>query len=122
MNSVLDKLKSRVDYNISDASKEAIDYYFWVRPTSQWKCNAAEFKQTFDLIDEVAVNYEKTRIQRVFRPLYWFITGTFLVHTVFMIAQLTCGSRRKSVEAYPTVRTALLVFELITLFLFVVFS
>ena len=85
MNSVLDKLKSRVDYNISDASKEAIDYYFWVRPTSQWKCNAAEFKQTFDLIDEVAVNYEKTRIQRVFRPLYWFITGTFLVHTVFLI-------------------------------------
>ena len=55
MSTVYEKLSKRVDYNISDESKEAIDYFFWIRPASQWKCNAAEFKQTFEYIDEVGV-------------------------------------------------------------------
>ena len=55
MSTVYESLTKRVDYNISDESKEAIDYFFWIRPASQWKCNAAEFKQTFEYIDEVGV-------------------------------------------------------------------
>ena len=121
MSTVYEKLSKRVDYNISDESKEAIDYFFWIRPASQWKCNAAEFKQTFEYIDEVGVQYETTRISRVFRPLYWFVAATFIVHTICIMLQ-TMEGHKMAFAAYPIFRFLLMQWEVITLFLFVVFS
>ena len=120
LSTVNEILKSRLDYNVTDESKQAIDFFFWIRPTAQWKCNAAEFKKTFDIIDEVAVQYEATRISRVFRPLYFFIGATFLFHLFFLLPLMTCSKNGASI--YPPLRYWLMVYEVICLFLFVVFS
>ena len=101
LSTVNEILKRRLDYNVTDESKQAIDFFFWIRPTAQWKCNAAEFKQTFDFIDDVAVQYEATRIQRVFRPLYFFIAGTLLFHFLFLLILL---SNSKGLEVYLPAR------------------
>ena len=112
-------------YNISDESKEANEYFFWVRPTSEWNCTATEFKKTFDALDEVAVQYETTRFESAFNALLTFSLFQFFFHTffaIFLLIKIYSCNRKHSTKFYGLFKITLLLVELISLVIFVVTS
>ena len=124
LSGVYETLKSFPNYNITEESKALNEYFFWVRPTSQWNCTSEEFKKTFDALDEASVQYESTRYYSTLLPMFYFGLLTFGFHTVMLIILIAKKFKngKNSNKYYAIVKLLLVVGELICLIFFVVRS
>ena len=113
-------------YNVTEDSRAANVYYFWVRPTSQWNCTYEEFKRTFDALDDAAVKYEinayEEPLRRFFLPFCFLFTFAYYGVWLGNLINFKCKRGENSNRCYVAFTLPVVIAQLVCLILFIVGS